>query len=543
MSFIRLLEVWPTWLWVAISGIMLGLNAPGRHTHLVGMVSLFPLFLVIDRIHGNRGYSWKRKSLYILLACWGTGSIAAPIGVPWLTYAVHVFGNFPWIVAFMTTGLGYGLEVTFVLFTCFGIPMLLIRRRGWWDLLVRLAFFLVIEPFYPRIFNWSFGGMTFTGFPLLSQIADIIGSPGLGIYSIGFSLLLVMLWRWKIEELSIPVTVVKRTIVTYILLWGIGLSYGLWMNHFFHEQLNKGGSLHIVALQPNFTFAQLSSSALNSSVRQRNVHELMKHSISPLPDESSIPKLVVWPESTYPSPYFKDITLKPVIEDFTRRHNIFLLLHSIDWEKTLTEKHYYGIAVLIGPNGQVRGRYNKIFRIPFGEYIPGANLFPAYADWFRKHILSLSEFEKGKDFTVFNLSDEISFSAPICFDVFSPTIIRNMVRNGAELVINLSNLIWFGNTTASDHLEMIVRWRAIENRVPILVASNNGKSYFVNELGEKAGEQLNLFQKGSLTQTIYTNQHFSFYREYTGWIHLIFVLFFLSTVISGNAKGKLFKND
>jgi apolipoprotein N-acyltransferase len=509
------------------------------------MISLFPLFIAIDRIHVDGGCAWKRKFWYIFLACFGTGSIAALIGVPWLTYAAQVFGNLPLAVALLITGLGYGLEVTLVLFICFGVPMLFIRRRQWWDLPVRLSFFLIVEPYYPRIFHWSFGGLTFTEFPLISQLADVIGSPGLGMYNIGFSLLLLLLWRWKVEQLQISVIVIRRLLAAYLILWGIGLIYGVWRVQSLGRHLDQGLPLHIAALQPNFSFQQLYSNALNASARQRNVHELLRYSIDAInsfPANSLIPKLVVWPESTYPSGYFKDVTLQPLIQHFARHYGTSVLFHSVDWDITPSGRRYYGIAVLVGADGKVKGRYNKIFRIPFGEYIPGADWFPTYAHWVRRYVSHLSEFERGEDFTVFELCEDIRFSAPICFDIFSPTILRNMARNGADLGINLCNLIWFGNTTAADHLKMTIRWRAVENRIPVLLVSNNGESVFVNELGMNVGNELELFERGSLTHTVFLKRHFSIYRQHAGWIHFTFLLLFLLTLIYGNSKGKILHN-
>lgn len=533
----------PSWCWVLLSGVLVGLNAPGRHTQLVGMASLFPLFLVMDRIGANHEAKWKRKLWHILIACWGAGSVAALIAAPWLSYAARVFGGFSRPVALLITGLGYGAEVTLVLFVCFAVPTLFIRRRGCWEILVRLSYFLAVDPYCPRVFDWSFGGITFTRFPWLCQLADVIGSGGLGMYSIGFSLLLLLIWRWKVEGLPVPIKTIRRLVASYLILWASGLSYGAWRTHSLQSYSGQGTPLHVAAVQPNLSFQELASSAAHYSVRQRSVHQLLQDSARALgrfPADSGIPKLVVWPESVYPSPYFKDSTFRPLIEDFLRSHRASLLLHSIDWDETALGRKYYGIAVLIGPDGRVKGRYNKIFRIPFGEYIPGADLFPAYANWLREHVANLSEFDKGKEFTVFRLPDDVRFSAPICFDIFSPSITRNMSRGGAELAINLCNLIWFGRTNASDNLQMTVRWRAIENRIPILLASNNGESVLINALGASTSEELPLFEKGIVSCTIFLRRHFCLYRDYTGWVHATFLSLLVLTAVAGHSRGKIY---
>ncbi len=535
----------PPWIYVVLSGILLGLNAPGYHAELVGMISLFPFFLTLDRIRSDRNSRWKRKLAHVLAACWGAGCVAALIGVPWLTYSARVFGRLPWAAALLITGVGYGLEVALALLIGFGIPMLAVRRRGWWDLLLCYSFFLMAEPFIPHLFHWSFGGLTFTNFPWISQLADVIGSPGLGIYNIGSNLLLILIWRWKVEQVPLPRKTTYWLVAVYLILWPVGVIYGAWRIHSLERYLNEGYQLHVVALQPNFSFDRLvSNQTMGFSARHRTIQELLTDSASALgkfPADSSIPRLVIWPESTFPSAYFKDPKLQAVLKDFVREQGTFVLFHSVDWDKTPSGRRFYGISLLVGPDGEVKGRYNKIFRIPFGEYIPGSDLFPFYADWLRKRIPHLSEFEEGKEHTVFRLSGDLRLSAPICFDVFSPTIIPKMVRNGANLAINLSNLIWFGRTNASDQMEMTVRWKAIENRIPIFLCSNNGKSVFMNALGAPIGRKLGLFEKGSLTQTIYLRHHFSIYREYETWIHLTFALLFVATAILGHRRGRIFE--
>jgi apolipoprotein N-acyltransferase len=529
---------------VLLSGILIGFNAPGYHTQFVGMISLFPLFLVMERAQAK--CTLKQKFVLLLVACWGTGSVAALIGVPWLIYAAHTFGQFSWGTALFITALCYGSEVAIVLFICFAIPILFVRTRGYWDLLLRLSYFLTVEPFCPRLFHWSFGGMTFTQFPWLSQVADVVGSPGLGLYNIGFSLLLLLIWRLKVERLSISEKVIRRLIVSYLVLWAIGLTYGVWRTQSLENHLNEGAPLHISAIQPNFSYQQLDSGFMDFSERLCNLRELLIDSAQALakfPTESSYPRLTIWPESTYPGAYLKNITLQAAVKHFANLYQTFVLLHSIDWDETSSSRRFYSSALLIGTDGEVKGRYDKIFRMPFGEYIPAADFFPSYANFVRKHLSNLSELEKGREYTVFQLSDELLLSAPICFDVFSPTIVRNMSRNGAKLIVNLCNLIWFGKTTASDHLEMTIRWKAIENRIPVLLVSNNGKSVFINAIGENASEQLGLYDKGSLSYTIFLKRHFSLYRDYTWLVHITFTLFLTVTIVLGHNKGRIFQKN
>ena len=76
----------------------------------------------------------------------------------------------------LVTGAGYGLEVGLQLFVYFAIPLLCIRKLSNWELLLRLSYVIAIDPWYPRLIHWNYGGLTFSQFPFLEQVAG--GSRG-----------------------------------------------------------------------------------------------------------------------------------------------------------------------------------------------------------------------------------------------------------------------------------------------------------------------------------------------------------------------------
>ncbi len=517
------------------------------YTHLqyLGLVAYFPLFLVLDRIHQNPQSSFKRKLGAMLLACLAMGMVAAPIGVHWMIHSIHVFGHMPWPVALVLTCLGYGLEVMLVLGFCFALPLFVIRRWGWWDLPLRLLFAWLMDSLYPRLFQWSFGGLTFIQTPWLSQLADVVGAWGLGFYSLGCNFLLLLLWRSYHAPERVPLRVVRGFVIGYLVLVVAGTLYGMFRGMSLETQSAEGASLHIAAVQPNFSLKNLASNPdLAYSNRVGNIGGLLqdsKQALAQFPPDSSVPRLVVWPESTYPFAFFKDAAGRRLVEQFARENQTSVLLTTIDWEVNAQQEYkFYGLSLLLGPDGQIRGRYNKIFLIPFGEYIPGASWFPAWRNFMKQMVPQISEFEQGSDHTVFSLSETHQLSGSICFDIFSPKITRNMVRNGADLVINLSNLAWFGKSNATKHMEMMIRWKAIENRVPLLYISNNGQTMFINPLGEQVSKALELFETGSLSKTIVLQQHFSFYREYKETLQLLIIVLLLGLSLLAHRRYHVF---
>ena len=530
-----------------ISGVMLGLNAPGFGTHWLGLISLFPLIFTLEKLHAEDALSFRKRALLFFGICWLAGGIAASIGGYWITNSTHVFGHLPWPAALMITAVGYGLEVGFQLFVYFAIPLLLIPKLNNWDLPLRLAFVLALDPWYPRLIHWNYGALTFSEFPWIEQLADIIGSSGLLLYSAGFAFLLSGWLRWKSGKLSYK-NILQASFL-YLLLWIIGLSYGAWrtqnLETKFTEPNSKSSKLTVLVIQPNFSLQDLASNPqLAHSKRQQNLESLLTDSrkaLAELPQNTSTEKLLVWPESVFPDAYFKSKNSRLKVSAFAEEHQTNILFTTVDWERTQTGHKFYGVSVLVGKKGEVLGRYNKIFLIPFGEMIPFSDWFPGIAAWLRNNIANMSEFDRGTEYTVFPLAEDIQLSAPICFDIFNPKVMRGMVLNGSNLVLNLSNLAWFGRTTASDNMVATLRWRAIENRVPVVFASNNGESLFIAANGKNLSQQLGLFEEGTLTSTVQLQHQFSFYREYAEWVWAGFIFLFLLLLIPALRGCKIFQ--
>ncbi len=543
----------PFWIGSIVSGILLGLNAPGFGTHWIGLVSFFPLLFTLEQLHKKTYITFWKLCLVFSGVCWLTGGIASLIGGYWITNSIHVFGHIPFIFSLLITGAGYGLEVGLQLFVYFAIPLFFIKKLGNWELPLRLAYVIAIDPWYPRLIHWNYGGLTFSQFPFLEQVADIIGSSGLLFYSLGLSYLLIAWWRLKsdvknLNDNEVGYKFLKRAIASYALLWAVGLSYGAWRIQDINENdilQNSNSFINVIAIQPNFSLQDLASNPeLAHSKRQGNLESLLEDSkkyLSKLSKQTDEPTLIVWPESVFPHPFFRVKGASQKVMRFAEENNTSVLFTTVDWENTITGRKFHGVSVLVGSNGEVLGRYNKIFLIPFGEMIPFSNIFPETAYWLRNNIANMSEFDPGQDYKVFSLSEKVRLSAPICFDVFSNEVVRGMSLNGANLVVNLSNLAWFGRTTASDNMVAVLRWRAIENRVPVIFASNNGESVFIGADGKNLSRQLGLFEEGALIAKLQLQSRFSFYRQYEEWIRVGFIFIFIVLIFLAHVRGKIFQ--
>jgi apolipoprotein N-acyltransferase len=190
--------------------------------------------------------------------------------------------------------------------------------------------------------------------------------------------------------------------------------------------------------------------------------------------------LVVWPESPAP---FEDIDpqFRAAMSSLARTAHVPIIVGNTGFEpSTITKSGYtvYNRASFITPDGTFAGHYDKMHLVPFGEYVPYKQFF-----FFAKSLLNeVGLFEPGKQRTVFKTNGHI-YGVFICYESIFGDEIRQLPQEGADVLINISNDGWYGDTSAAwQHLNM-VRMRAIENHRWILRATNTGVTAAVNPYG------------------------------------------------------------
>ncbi|HXG11944.1 MAG TPA: apolipoprotein N-acyltransferase [Gemmataceae bacterium] len=144
----------------------------------------------------------------------------------------------------------------------------------------------------------------------------------------------------------------------------------------------------------------------------------------------------------------------------------------------------YNSAVLIREDGQFDGRYDKIHRVPFGEYVPFRDWLP-WMNRFAPYDFDYSV-STGEQMTRFALGD-YHFGVLICYEDTDPYLARQYVRPGgepmADFLVNISNDGWFDGTSEHEEHLAICRFRAVECRRSVARAVNMGISAVIDGNG------------------------------------------------------------
>jgi len=175
------------------------------------------------------------------------------------------------------------------------------------------------------------------------------------------------------------------------------------------------------------------------------------------------------------------------------------------------EVDYYNSAFFIHPLGKVAGRYDKVHLVPYGEYVPLKQWLP-FVD---KIVEQVGDFKTGAAGEVL-VSEDYRLGVLICYEGIFPNLSAAMARNGARLLVNITNDAWYGATSAPyQHFSMAV-FRAVENRRVLIRSANTGISGFIDPAGRIMGTTP-LFEDAVMTREVPQLDILTVYSRHGDW--------------------------
>jgi len=218
------------------------------------------------------------------------------------------------------------------------------------------------------------------------------------------------------------------------------------------------------------------------------------------------PLTVILPESPMNFMYEDDREFQKFINDFALRNNVSVLFNSAEPDKS--NGKYFNSAVLVSPQGSEAAQYDKIYLLPFGEAVP----------WFLEGILPgfVGNFSYGREYDLLPLGDAKA-GVMICFESHFGQLSREYVRNGADVIIEMTNDGYLGPTPIlRQHLANAV-FRAVETNRPVLRVTNVGITAYINERGQILDPAPTYTEDTRVWSVSKSDGQHTFYVRYGDW--------------------------
>lgn len=469
-------------------------------------VALVPLFLALESLPTSNPTTSRvrvaretrvtpfRRARKAAFLVWLFGAVLNSIAFFWTTEPAILFGGIPKIPAYVGFGFYCALAAVFypIIFSPFvwNIGRLAKKHARSFGLVWMALAATALEHFTPRFFFWTFGSLTHHS-DALNQWASVGGFSFLS-----FFIFLGAAWLAR-SALSQPRSPGRVGVALGGVagLWTLLYGLGQWRIERLEAELASAPKTKVAWVQPNFTFAELSSNPNRTpDDREQSLDDLLaatREAATSAQARGLAPlDLIVWPESVAPSDFAWSPAQIARAQSFTAEHNTTILAQAIEFdEQEVKEKGWRGattfsMSFLVRPDGSQSSRFRKWVPIPFGESVPLENVFPWLGELLRAHVGNTSKVGIGNSYEALAYTPDFRVAPLICFDAILPLLPRLQAsKGGASIFVNQANFVWMGRSNAGAEFRELARYRAIENGRSMILAANTGPSVAFDPLG------------------------------------------------------------
>ncbi|MFI5174563.1 MAG: apolipoprotein N-acyltransferase [Terriglobia bacterium] len=461
--------------WAILSGFLLALTFPKFNYGWLSWFALLPIFSVLLQPITRRA-----AFLYSLLF----GAVFYALLIYWVVGVMHQFGFLPLPLALLFH-LGFSLYNA-VFLAAFGILARKILTQNYLFLqrflptpvqiallnsVLVAALWVAVEYGQTHLFGgfpWCLLGYSLVDYLGIMQVTTITGIYGVSFLVCGINVMLAHALYQRKRRLFMGTAIVLGLLLTGDFAFRAGLT----------ER-----SAESVSQEPQTAASRHEVAILQMNIPQdtdwtRPVFDAWLSTLERMLLASHA-EIAVMPENPAPFYYPDDRPFTERLESMVNRSGSFLIA-GVVMSHADAQGHAgsYNSVATLAPDGHLIAAYDKQHLVPFGEYVP----LRKYLSFAGKLTREVSDFSAGDKYTL-SLIHGNRAGIFVCYEAIFPDLVRRFTARGAEVLINITNDGWYGDSSAPyQHFEMS-RVRAIENRRYLIRAANTGISAIVDPHG------------------------------------------------------------
>jgi apolipoprotein N-acyltransferase len=439
-----------------LTGFLYFLAFPGMDMWPLAFVAFVPLWIALQGATPKRAFG----------LAWLSGFTMTMAGFYWLLEMLQTFSGFPTALClvFMALLCAYQAGRIGVLGWLYGRG----AARGWPKALVFVLAFAASEFLFPLLFPWYFGA-TLQSVPLLLQTAELGGPILVGVVLVCSNLALSEPLLARLEGRPLK----RRHVIIHGAIVVFAVAYGAIRIPFVDATVARAPKATVGLVQANMSLMAKRRELAEGLRRHLDLTAELRRQ-GPL-------DLVVWSETSVMRAVDEE-SLANVVPNYVSRHiGVPAIFGAVIVRDVGGARQYvaWNSALSTDASGTITGRYDKQFLVTFSEYIPFGDQLPILYEWSPNS----GRFSPGKRIEPLRVAGH-DVATIICYEDLSPSFVNGLFRHkNAQLLVNMTNDAWFGDTIEPYQHFAISKLRAVEQRRYFVRSTNSGVSAVVDPVG------------------------------------------------------------
>ena len=461
-----LLWGWRRALVALLAGALAALAQPPFDFFAVCFVSFTLLTWLLDGAAGQPGEGFLRRVAGPFVIGWFFGFGYFVAGLWWVGNALLVEADlFAWALPLAVFGLPAILAVFYGAATA-------LARVFWSDGVGRIAalafgFGLAewLRTFTLTGFPWNAVGQAAMPVPALMQSVGVVGMVGMNTLAVFVFATPALLAAHRGRRAGLALAAIL-----------IALHAGYGFVRLSSAPATPDTLVNVRIVQPSISQTE----KWDEEVRDRIFATYLELSSRAPANGADAPDLIVWPETSVPF-ILADrpdalVALGELVEEGQT-----LLAGAIRIEGDGQSGRYYNSVVAINADGETYDAVDKIRLVPFGEYLPFSEVLSRLG--MRHLVQSVSAFSAGGQRRAIETAGGVRALPYLCYEIIFPGI-AGYGDGNADLILNVTNDAWFGDTPGPYQHFRQAQIRAVEAGRPLVRSANNGISGVIDAYGQ-----------------------------------------------------------